>query len=321
MHTKMDIGILGGAGYTGGELLRLLLNHPMANIAFVQSTSQQGKAISDIHTDLVGDTHMRFVSEPADVDILFLCTAHGESSKFLSSYKPAANTKIIDLSQDHRVGETGFVYGLPELNNKQLSSASKVANPGCFATAIQLALMPLAHAHLLQNDIHISGTTGSTGAGQALSHSSHFSWRNSNMGVYKAFEHQHLAETIQSLKQLQPEFDAPIHFIPHRGSFTRGILVSVYTTCPLNSQMAVDLYSNYYTTSPFVHISKAPVDLKQVVNTNKCLLHIEKHGTNLLITSVIDNLLKGASGQAVQNMNLLFGWPEKTGLHLKASAF
>lgn len=331
---KIKAGIIGGAGYTAGELLRILINHPNVEINFVHSKSNSGKPISEVHTDLIGDTDLIFSSEISEVDVLFLCVGHGEAKKFLAETSIFENNRIIDLSQDFRIKlaensletrnsklETKFVYGLPELNREQIKAARNIANPGCFATCIQLALLPLATNNLLKDDIHISATTGSTGAGQALSSSTHFSWRQNNLSVYKAFEHQHLAEICQSLNQLQPGFKKDINFIPYRGSFTRGIMASIYTTCDLSLDKIVQLYDEYYGDHPFVNISNKSIDLKQVINTNKCLLHLEKHGNKILITSIIDNLLKGASGQAVQNMNLMFGLDEATGLKLKASFF
>jgi N-acetyl-gamma-glutamyl-phosphate reductase len=328
MKNKIKIGIVGGAGYTGGELLRLLLQHPQAEIAFVHSKSNAGKLISDVHTDLVGDTGMKFTDKlNDDVQVIFLCVGHGEAMKFLAENKISGQTKIIDLSQDHRIeqkrenGTWKWVYGLPELNKKEIASASFIANPGCFATAIQLGLLPLAAEKKIKNEVHVSATTGSTGAGQSLSGTSHFSWRQNNLNVYKAFEHQHLGEIGQSLLQLQADLDKGINFIPYRGSFTRGIMANMYLQSDLSLENAKDLFVNYYEAQPFVHISGSNIDLKQVVNTNKCLLNVAKHGDKLMITSVIDNLLKGASGQAVQNMNLMFGLEETSGLKLKASYF
>lgn len=325
---KINVGVVGGAGYTGGELLRILVNHPHVDINFVHSKSNAGNLISDIHTDLIGDTDIKFTDKLSDaIDVLFLCTGHGEAKKFLSENKINAKIKIIDLSQDFRLNasnkglEQPFVYGLPELNRDKIKQAHNIANPGCFATCIQLALLPLAAKGLLTNDVHISATTGSTGAGQSLSATSHFTWRNNNLSIYKAFEHQHLAEIGQSLTQLQNGFSNTINFIPYRGAFTRGILAAVYTTSNLSADELQKLYNDYYKGHPFTHVSKAPIDLKQVVNTNKCLLQVQKIGDRVLITSCIDNLTKGASGQAIQNMNLLFGLDETAGLKLKASYF
>jgi len=318
---KIKIGIIGSAGYTGGELIRILLNHSQAEITFAHSKSKAGKLISDVHTDLFGETYLKFSDTIFQyIDVLFLCIGHGESKKFLSENKINEKIKIIDLSQDFRIN-SDFVYGLPELNHEQIKSANKIANPGCFATAIQLAILPLAKGNLLKNEVHVSSTTGSTGAGQSLSETSHFSWRQNNLGMYKAFTHQHLAEINQSLKQLQNGFLPEINFIPYRGSFTRGILASVYTKCDLSFDHAKELFKNYYKQHPFVSVSESNIDLKQVVNTNKCLLYLEKHDSKLLIVSAIDNLLKGASGQAVQNMNLMFGIDETEGLKLKTIAF
>jgi N-acetyl-gamma-glutamyl-phosphate reductase len=321
-------GIIGGAGYTGGEMLRLLINHPNVEIAFVNSTSNAGNLISDVHTDLIGDTDLRFTGElPQDIDVLFLCVGHGDAKKFLAANPINDNIKIIDLSQDFRLtensklGTRNFIYGLPELNREAIKEASNIANPGCFATCIQLGLLPLAAKGLLKNEVHINATTGSTGAGQSLSSTSHFSWRNNNLSVYKAFEHQHLNEIGESLTQLDTNFNQELNFVPQRGDFTRGILAAMYTESDLTLEEAQVLYEAYYNAHPFTHVSKKNIDLKQVVNTNKALIHIEKHGNKLFIVSIIDNLLKGASGQAVQNMNLMFGLEERQGLNLKATAF
>lgn len=328
--STIKAGIIGGAGYTGGEMIRILINHPNVEIKFINSRSNAGKNVSQLHTDLLGDTDLKFSSDLSqDIDILFLCVGHGEAKKFLDENKISEKIKIIDLSQDFRlkplansqqpIGE--FVYGLPELNKEKIKKANNIANPGCFATCIQLGLLPLAANKLLNEEVHISATTGSTGAGQSLSATSHFSWRNNNLSVYKAFEHQHLKEINQSLQQLQNNFVKAINFIPHRGDFTRGILASMYVNSDLSLEKATELYSNYYEQHPFTHLSKTNIDLKQVVNTNKCLLYLEKHNDKLFIISIIDNLLKGASGQAVQNMNLMFGLDETAGLKLKPVAF
>lgn len=321
-------GIIGGAGYTGGEMLRILVNHPQVEIAFVNSSSNAGNLISYVHTDLFGDTDLRFTNEiPQDIDVLFLCVGHGDAKKFLESNAISDSIKIIDLSQDFRLtansklGTANFVYGLPELNRDAIKSAKNIANPGCFATCIQLGLLPLAKAGLLNSEVHINATTGSTGAGQSLSTTSHFSWRNNNLSVYKAFEHQHLNEIGESLKQLQPSISEGLNFIPQRGDFTRGILAAMYVESDLTLEEAQNLYEDYYSAHPFTHVSRKNIDLKQVVNTNKALVHVEKHGNKLFIISIIDNLLKGASGQAVQNMNLMFGLEETAGLRLKASNF
>jgi N-acetyl-gamma-glutamyl-phosphate reductase len=325
---KIKAGIIGGAGYTGGEMLRILVNHPNVEIAFVNSTSNAGNLISDVHTDLIGDTDLRFVNDiPQDIDVLFLCVGHGDAKKFLAANPINDNIKIIDLSQDFRLNRNSsiedrqFVYGLPELNRDNIKSANNIANPGCFATCIQLGLLPLAAKGLINNEVHINATTGSTGAGQSLSTTSHFSWRNNNLSVYKAFEHQHLNEIGESLVQLQPELSAPLSFIPQRGAFTRGILAAMYLDSDLTLEEAQDIYEQYYSAHPFTHVSRKNIDLKQVVNTNKALIHIEKHDGKLFIISIIDNLLKGASGQAVQNMNLMFGLDETAGLRLKAANF
>ncbi len=325
---KIRIGIVGGAGYTGGELLRLLIPHPAANIAFVHSKSQAGKLLAEVHTDLIGDTDLAFTNAlHQEIDVLFLCVGHGDAARFLSENPFDQSIKIIDLSQDFRLKsrasyeDSAFIYGLPELNRDRIRVSQYIANPGCFATCIELALLPLAHSGLLYEEIHVNATTGSTGAGQSLSATSHFSWRNNNLSVYKAFDHQHLHEIRETLGQLQSENLGPLHFIPQRGDFTRGIFASIYLKCSLSEEEVYTRYEAYYKDHPFTHVSKGAIDLKQVVNTNKCLLHVRKHGTHLMITSIIDNLLKGASGQAVQNMNLLFGRPEMEGLRLKASYF
>lgn len=326
---RVRAGIVGGAGYTGGEMLRILINHPSVDIIFVHSNSNAGNFVSDVHTDLLGDTDLKFSDTLSqEIDVLFLCVGHGDAKKFLEANAVDEHIKIIDLSQDFRLAHSAtianrtFVYGLPELNRESIRSAKNIANPGCFATCLQLALLPLAQAGLLDKEVHISATTGSTGAGQSLSATSHFSWRNNNLSVYKAFGHQHLKEIRQSLNQIGSPLTAEeINFIPYRGDFTRGIMASVYTECPLSQEEAEKLYKDYYAEHPFTHVSDKNIDLKQVVNTNKGLLHIEKHGSKLLILSIIDNLLKGASGQAVQNMNLLFGLDEKEGLRLKAAGF
>ncbi|MFA5244648.1 MAG: N-acetyl-gamma-glutamyl-phosphate reductase [Pedobacter sp.] len=324
----IKIGIAGGAGYTGGELLRILVHHPLAKIVFVHSNSNAGKPLSDVHTDLFGDTDLEFTdSISQDIDVLFLCVGHGDAKKFLDNHKIDAGIKVIDLSQDFRLSQNSihdnrtFVYGLPELNREDIKTAHNIANPGCFATCIQIGLLPLAAAGLLKSEVHINATTGSTGAGQSLSPTSHFSWRNNNLSVYKVFEHQHLNEIGQSLKQLQSDFDQSLNFIPQRGDFTRGILAAMYTESELSLDEAYVLYENYFKDHPFTHVSKRNIDLKQVVNTNKALVHLAKHGNKLFIVSITDNLLKGASGHAVQNMNLMFGLGETVGLRLKATGF
>ena len=322
---KIKVGIVGGAGYTGGELLRLLVYHPAAEIGFVHSKSKAGSFVSDVHTDLLGNTELKFTNTlDPHVDVVFLCLGHGESKKILSEHRFDPALKIIDLSQDFRLGssqERSFVYGLPELNREKIRKANNIANPGCFATSIQLALLPLAKKKLLKSDIHIACTTGSTGAGQMLSESSHFSWRASNLSVYKPFTHQHLGEIQQSLKYLQGDFDKDLVMLPQRGAFTRGILSCVTLKVTDDLDLLYSLYAKYYQEHPFVHLSLKNIDLKQVVNTNKCVLYLEKHNDQLMIVSILDNLLKGASGQAVQNMNLLFGQAETAGLNLKATAF
>lgn len=319
----MKVGIIGGAGYTAGELLRILLNHPEAEIAFVNSSSNAGNLITDVHGGLLGETDLRF-TESCDlnsVDVLFLCSGHGQSSAFWQSHDMPAGLKVIDLAQDYRDESCGYVYGLPEVNRSRISDAGRVANPGCFATAIQLALLPLAANGYLKGEVHVTAVTGSTGAGVKPSATTHFSWRSDNMSVYKAFEHQHLAEIRRTLCTLQPDFSADINFVPVRGDFARGIFASAYTDCDLTQDEATELYKNYYSDSPFAVVSDNPVDLKQAVNTNKAIIRPEKHGRKLLIVSAIDNLLKGASGQAVENMNLMFGLDETCGLRLKPSAF
>ena len=318
---KVKIGIIGGAGYTGGELLRILIHHQQAEIVYVNSKSQAGKPIYSTHTDLLGDTDLRFSEDlHTDIDVTFLCSGHGESKKFLTTNPEFKSLKIIDLSTDYRDQSEGFVYGLAELQRDKIREAQYVANPGCFATSIELALLPLASADLIHEEVHVSAVTGSTGAGQSLSPSTHFSWRNNNMSIYKAFTHQHLTEigmTLQSFHGKKPT----VNFIPYRGNFTRGIIANVYTKFEGTIEEAKTLYKNYYAEHPFTHISDSPVDIKQVINTNKCLISLEVHEGNLLITSVIDNLTKGAAGQAVQNMNLMFGLDEKMGLGLKSIGF
>ncbi|WP_343530933.1 N-acetyl-gamma-glutamyl-phosphate reductase [Pedobacter sp.] len=328
MSKTIKAGIIGGAGYTGGEMLRILVNHPQVEIAFVNSSSNAGNLISEVHTDLFGDTDLRFTDQISqDIDVLFLCVGHGDAKKFLEANPINENVKIIDLSQDFRLAQNSqlatrnFIYGLPELNKEKIVSAQNIANPGCFATCIQLGLLPLASKGLLQSEVHINATTGSTGAGQSLSKTSHFSWRNNNLSIYKAFEHQHLNEIGESLTQLQGEVKEALNFVPQRGDFTRGILAAMYIESGLTEEEAYELYESYYANHPFTHVSRKNIDLKQVVNTNKCLIHLEKHGNKLFIISIIDNLLKGASGQAVQNMNLMFGLEETAGLKLKAIGF
>ncbi|HWA34819.1 MAG TPA: N-acetyl-gamma-glutamyl-phosphate reductase [Cyclobacteriaceae bacterium] len=318
-------GIIGGAGYTGGEMIRLLLNHPGVKLEFVQSRSQAGKLIADLHADLAGDTELRFTdSFQSPVDVLFLCLSHGESKKFLLENSFPAATKIIDLGNDFRLGDKvegrDFVYGLPEFQREVIKTASNVANPGCFATTIQLGLLPLAKAGAL-SEVHTTGITGSTGAGQKLQDTTHFTWRANNVSAYKTLTHQHLGEITQTLRALQPGYQQAVNFVPWRGDFTRGIFVTSLVDSPLSLEEANTLYKEYYKSHPFTKVAGSMIDLKQVVNTNKCLVFLEKVGSKLAIHSTTDNLLKGASGQAVQNMNLMFGLDETTGLHLKASAF
>tara|TARA_B100000780_G_C21063131_1_gene427423 strand:+ start:295 stop:1269 length:975 start_codon:yes stop_codon:yes gene_type:complete len=320
-------GIIGGSGYTGGELLRLVLNHPGLDLNFVYSTTRPRFAISDTHPDLLGSTEMNFTDQVnTKVDVVFLCLGHGNSSKFLEQNIFSTNTLIIDLSNDFRLSDNSgfmgrkFIYGLPELNKKAIEQSTAVANPGCFATAIQLALLPLAEAKKLNNSIHVNATTGSTGAGVGLSSTAHFSWRNNNMSWYKPFTHNHLGEINETLDSLQ-EGQTNMYFLPQRGDFTRGIFATAYTAFDGSLEEAVDLYSNYYKNDPFTHVSKQEIALKQVINSNNCFLHLFLHEGTLLITSVIDNLIKGASGQAIQNMNLIFGWEERLGLDLKSSIF
>ena len=321
------VGIVGAAGYTGGELLRLLIQHPAVSIVFAHSNSNGGKPVYTVHTDLFGDTEQVFSTHmDGDIDTLFLCLGHGDSQKFLTSHSFPESVKIIDLSQDFRNnpdfnGRT-FTYGLPELGPDDIRQAQNIANPGCFATAMQLALLPLANEGLLASDIHISGITGSTGAGQSFSETSHFTWRDSNISAYKVLNHQHLKEMRRSLGVLQTNLPIPrINFVPYRGNFTRGILCTSYITCPWSLEEANEKYRQFYQNAAFTHITSQNPHLKQVVNTNKCLLYLEKHEDQLVIISLIDNLLKGASGQAVHNMNLLFGLPETTGLSLKPAGF
>lgn len=321
---KIKVGIVGGAGYTGGELIRILIYHPQVDIIFVNSNSNAGNPVHTVHTDLFGDTDLTFTDQLNQaIDVLFLCVGHGAAKTFLDNNDVDPQINIIDLSQDFRLAENAgtFVYGLPELQKSHIKDAQHIANPGCFATAIQLALLPLAAKGLLKDEIHINATTGSTGAGQGLSSTSHFSWRNNNLSIYKAFEHQHLHEISESLLKLQPDFDGTINFLPQRGNFTRGILASAYVSSGLPLTETYEIYNTYYQEHAFTHVSENNIDLKQVVNTNKALIHLEKHGDRLLIIAIIDNLLKGASGQAVQNMNLLFGLDETLGLRLKGTAF
>ena len=321
-------GIIGGAGYTAGELIRLLIHHPAITIDFVFSTSNAGNKISDVHQDLLGQTDKFFTDKiNADVDVVFLCLGHGNSKIFLTNNTFSSATKIIDLSNDFRLKNDvilngrEFVYGLPELQKEKIESAANIANPGCFATAIQLGILPLAKNDLIKSSVHINATTGSTGAGVSPSATTHFSWRDNNFSVYKAFTHQHLGEIIESLQSLQSNFDKELFFIPNRGNFSRGIFASIYTDFDASLEEAYAIFEKFYKDAVFTHISKIPIHLKQVVNTNNCFIHLQKYNNKLLITSVIDNLVKGASGQAIQNMNLIFGLEETLGLQLKANFF
>lgn len=321
-------GIIGGAGYTAGELIRILLHHPKTSIDFIFSTSSAGKKIYEIHQDLIGSTEIAFTDEiNPNVDVVFLCVGHGNSKKILDLHSFSKHTKIIDLSNEFRLSEDSlfkeesFIYGLPELYKKEIQKAKYIANPGCFATAIQLAIAPLANKKVLTKDVHVNAVTGATGAGTSLSETTHFTWRDNNFSHYKAFMHQHLGEIYQTVTQLQDDFDEEIHFIPNRGNFSRGIFATAYTHFKGSLEEAINLYKTFYKDAPFTIISDESIHLKQAVNTNKCILHLEKHNDTLLITSILDNLLKGASGQAVQNMNLAFGLLETDGLLLKGSHF
>ncbi|MDT0678384.1 N-acetyl-gamma-glutamyl-phosphate reductase [Autumnicola musiva] len=320
----IEAGIIGGAGYTAGELIRILLRHPEVNINFVYSTSQPGKPVAAVHQDLVGETDLQFSGEiNKEIDVVFLCLGHGNSVKFLSENQFSEKTKIVDLSTDYRMAtkEHSFVYGLPEFKKEAIKKANFIANPGCFATAISLAILPLANANLLKDELHINAVTGATGAGTSLSETTHFTWRDNNFSAYKAFEHQHLNEIGQSLKLLQPDFSTEVNFIPNRGNFSRGIHATAYTKFSGSLEESKELYRETYKDAAFTFVVEDQLHLKQVVNTNKCLLKLQKFGNKLLITSIIDNLLKGASGQAVQNMNLMFGFEETAGLNLKANYF
>jgi len=324
----IQAGVIGGAGYTAGELIRLLIHHTKVEINFVFSTSNAGNKISAIHQDLVGSLELRFTDTiNSTIDVLFLCLGHGNSKKFLDSNSFSDTTKIIDLGNDFRLEkdnifqEKEFVYGLPELNKEVIQKAKYIANPGCFATAIQLALLPLAKANLLNGDVHINAVTGATGAGTSLSATTHFTWRDNNFSYYKPFIHQHLGEINQSVKNLQNDFESEIVFMPNRGDFSRGIFATAYTNFEGTLEEAKKLYNDFYKDAKYTFVSDAEIHLKQVVNTNKCLIHVHKHENKILVTSIIDNLLKGASGQAVQNMNLMFGFEETEGLNLKATYF
>ena len=327
---SVKVGILGAAGYTGGELIRVLLNHPEAEIVFANSESNAGNIVSDVHEGLIGDTDLKFTDEmPFDkVDVVFFCFGHGKSEAFLKEHKIPENVKIIDLAQDFRVKSEelrvknyNFIYGLPETHKSMIKGCQHLANPGCFATCIQLAMLPALKAGIISGDIHVNGITGSTGAGQKPGATTHFSWRNDNISVYKTFTHQHLLEINQTVQELCPGYDGRVLFIPQRGCFTRGIFVSAYAKCDKSLEEVQQIYADYYKDAAFTHfVTKSP-DMKQVVNTNKALVYVEKYEDQLLMISCIDNLLKGAVGQAVQNMNLMFGLDEKAGLELKASAF
>jgi N-acetyl-gamma-glutamyl-phosphate reductase len=324
---KINVGIIGGAGYTGGELIRLLINHPEAQIVFINSKSNAGNPVYKVHQDLIGETELKFSDSLNDnIDVLFLCLGHGDSKKFLSENGIADNIKVIDLANDFRLAQSSklkdrsFTYGLPELNKEEIISAQNIANPGCFATAIQLGLLPLAQAGLL-DEIYTTGITGSTGAGQSLTSTSHFSWRANNIQAYKTLTHQHLGEIVQSLAQLQLNSNIKLSFVPWRGDFTRGIFASSTVHCEKSIEELKKLYKDFYSDSAFTFVSKDAIFLKQVVNTNKCMIQLEKVGSKLVVHTALDNLLKGASGQAVQNMNLMFGVNEKAGLKLKANFF
>lgn len=322
---KIKAGIIGAAGYTGGEMIRLLLYHPQAELIFALSRSQAGKFVAETHTDLAGDTDLKFADDfSTNVEVLFLCLSHGESKKWLTEHKIPSTVKIIDLGNDFRLGDTAegreFVYGLPELKRDVIKKANNVANPGCFATTLQLGLLPLAQAGLLK-EVHTTGITGSTGAGQKLQETTHFTWRANNISAYKTLTHQHLGEIKQTIRSLQPSFNDSINFIPWRGDFARGIYVSSVLECSLPENELHSLYKKYYQSHPFTHVSSTQINLKQVVNTNKCLIHLEKIENKLVVHSATDNLLKGASGQAVQNMNLMFGLDERSGLQLKSIGY
>lgn len=325
MTSKIRVGIIGGAGYTAGELIRILINHPHVNISWVNSQSNAGKNLWEVHEGLMGDTELTFTQdiELNNIDVLFMCTAHGDSIKWLNEHPLPSSLKVIDLSQDFRDESNGYVYGLPEINRDRVKSACRVANPGCFATAIELALLPAAKSHIINGEINITALTGSTGAGVKPGATTHFSWRSDNISTYKEFTHQHLIEIRRNLAAVagQEEFETVINFVPMRGDYARGIFASVTFDTSLTRDELVDLYKTFYNDAVFTHIIDVPIDLKQVVNTNKALLHIEKHGDKAHVVSIIDNLLKGASGQAVQNMNIMFGLDQDSGLKLKASAF
>lgn len=318
------VGILGAAGYTGGELIRLLINHPQAEIVFANSESNAGNLICDVHEGLMGETDMHFTAEMpfGEVDVVFFCFGHGKSRAFLQEHTIPSHVRIIDLAQDFRIaGEHDYVYGLPETHRQEISTCMHLANPGCFATCIQLGLLPALKAGIISGDIHTNGITGSTGAGQKPGATTHFSWRNDNISIYKTFTHQHLHEINQTIHELQPQYDGQMFFIPQRGCFTRGIFVTSYARCNTPIEEVKAIYEDYYRDAAFTHVVSTSPDMKQVVNTNKALVYVERYADQLLMVSCIDNLLKGAVGQAVENMNLMFGLPEDTGLRLKASAF
>ena len=318
------VGILGAAGYTGGELIRLLINHPQAEIVFANSESNAGNLICDVHEGLMGETDMRFTAEMpfGEVDVVFFCFGHGKSRAFLQEHTIPSHVRIIDLAQDFRIaGEHDYVYGLPETHRQEIITCMHLANPGCFATCIQLGLLPALKAGIISGDIHTNGITGSTGAGQKPGATTHFSWRNDNISIYKTFTHQHLHEINQTIHELQPQYDGQMFFIPQRGCFTRGIFVTSYARCNTPIEEVKAIYEDYYRDAAFTHVVSTSPDMKQVVNTNKALVYVERYADQLLMVSCIDNLLKGAVGQAVENMNLMFGLPEDTGLRLKASAF
>ncbi len=319
----IKVGIIGGAGYTAGELLRILVNHPEVEIKYIHSTSNAGNPVTSVHGGLIGEIDMNFSEEFEfeTIDALFLCSAHGQSRAFLSENEVPQRVKIIDLAQDFRDESEGFVYGLPEINRERIKGANKVANPGCFATAIQLAVLPLVAKGLVSDELHITALTGSTGAGVKPAATTHFSWRSNNISVYKSFEHQHLLEIGRTFKSLQPSFDVDVNFVPMRGDFSRGIFVSMYTNLDITQEEAETLYKEFYADAAFTHVADKYPDMKQVVNSNKGVVYAQVQGRKLHVISAIDNLLKGASGQAVQNMNLMFGLDEMCGVRLKSIGF
>lgn len=321
--TKFKIGIIGAAGYTGGELIRLLVHHPHCELVYIHSNSQKGKKLEEVHPDLLGESDLVFTDQvqTEGLDAVFLGLPHGQTQPFLEQHVFSPNTVLIDLSTDFRDESQGFIYGLPEINKQKIQKAKKIANPGCFATTIQLALAPMVAQGLVKESIHLTGVTGSTGAGKKLSDPTHFSQRNQNISVYKLFNHQHLKEITQTFKQIQPEFDQKLFFVPYRGNFSRGIWVTAYFPYEGSLEEAYKVYEEFYKDAPFTWVTKSDIDLKQVVNTNKCILHLQKESGQLVVYSILDNLLKGASGQAVQNFNLAFGLDEKAGLKLKSIAF